>query len=74
MSRKTHRKGALSKHGTGVVASAFTDRDIFFQSLPASAGGLVLRPGQRVEYDLVEGPQGQWYAVNIEVIDDPALN
>ncbi|KJV33751.1 hypothetical protein VI08_10290 [Luteibacter yeojuensis] len=34
------------------------------------AGALRLRPGQRVEFDLHEGPDGQWYATSVRPLQD----
>ena len=46
------------------------DRDIYFCSPPTEAGGLAIKPGQKVTYELMLGSDGQYYAVNLEFINE----
>ncbi|CAK9888704.1 MULTISPECIES: hypothetical protein [Pseudomonas] len=57
-----------------VSIPTFREDDVFFQIGSAMPDGLVLHEGQVVSYELVQGPQGQWFAVDIQIIEEPPLN
>ncbi|MNR41186.1 hypothetical protein D3C85_1595460 [compost metagenome] len=74
MSRIPRPPAGSTESELSVSTPTFREQDIFFQTAPATPEGLVLREGQVVSYELVQGPQGQWFAVDIKIIEDTSLN
>jgi cold shock CspA family protein len=56
--------------GIGSTTSAENDQDIFFCVKPVEEGGPVIKPGQKVTYELMLGSDGHYYAINLQLIDD----
>ncbi|MCQ6257535.1 hypothetical protein [Pseudomonas sp. Q11] len=56
--------------GTGLTNPHENRRDIFFSVRPIEEGGPVIKPGQKVAYELMLGDDGQYYAINLQVISD----
>lgn len=54
----------------GLPTADENERDIFFSVPPTREGGPVIKPGQKVSYELMLGDDGQYYAINLQVIDD----
>jgi cold shock CspA family protein len=50
------------------------DGQLVFLKGAVGDGTPVIREGQRVSYELVQGLDGLWYAVNIVIEDEPPLN
>ncbi len=51
--------------GTGCIIDDRWGRPVYFHAPP----GLAFGPGQRVTYEVVDGPDGVLYAVNLRVED-----
>lgn len=74
MTKKTPRAVQSNCSATRQHTTAYDGKDIFFRNTTSRQGGLVLREGQVVTYDLVRGPGGEWMAANIEIGEEPTLN
>ncbi|QBF26345.1 cold shock domain-containing protein [Pseudomonas tructae] len=74
MSRNPRPPVGSTESELSVSTPSWQEQDIFFQIGPSTPGGLILREGQVVSYELVQGPQGQWFAVDIQIIEEPPLN
>ncbi|WP_317657870.1 hypothetical protein [Pseudomonas sp. KU43P] len=46
---------------------------VFFRGAVGD-GSQVIREGQKVSYELLQGEDGLWYAVNLVIEDEPLLN
>lgn len=51
---------------TGCIIADQGGRPVYFHAPP----DLMIRPGQRVTYEVLEGPDGKLYAVNLRLEDD----
>lgn len=70
MSRSSHQATSSTEFEMSVSTPSYDKQDIFFQV----GDGLKLREGQTVTYDLIQGPQGQWFTVDIRTVEEPPLN
>ncbi|MDF9618027.1 hypothetical protein P5705_10265 [Pseudomonas entomophila] len=50
------------------------EREVAFLKGAVGDGTSIIREGQHVSYELVQGADGLWYAVNIVVVDEPRLH
>ncbi|MFJ3448578.1 cold-shock protein [Pseudomonas sichuanensis] len=50
------------------------ESEVIFLQGAVGDGKPVIREGQHVSYELAQGPDGLWYAVNIVIEDEPYLN
>lgn len=57
---------------SGHVAPA--ESEVIFLQSAVGDSTAIIREGQLVSYDLAQGPDGLWYAVNIVIEDEPYLN
>lgn len=55
---------------TGSTTIADYDQDIFFSVTPVAEGGPVIKPGQKVTYELMLGGDGRYYAIDLQLIGD----
>lgn len=74
MPKKTPQTAHSTRSAIHNPAVSYDEQDIFFRNTTSRQGGLVLREGQVVTYDLVRGPGGEWMAANIEIGEEPTLN
>jgi cold shock CspA family protein len=58
-----------AKGGMGMITAHLDGQEIFFRVRSVEEGGPVIKVGQQVSYEVQLGPDGQYYAVNLEVID-----
>ncbi|MCL6705194.1 hypothetical protein [Pseudomonas sp. T1.Ur] len=56
--------------GIGLTSADNNKQDILFSVLPTKEGGPAIKPGQKVTYELMLGDDGQYYAINIQVISE----
>jgi len=54
----------------GLSATYENERDIYFSVPPIKEGGPAIKPGQKVTYELMLGDDGQYYAINLQVVSD----
>ncbi|WP_260957650.1 hypothetical protein [Pseudomonas citri] len=72
MQKQPARRNIPAAGSTVSRIAAECERDIYFCSPPTEDGGPVIKPGQKVTYELMLGSDGQYYAVNLELISkDP---
>ncbi|MCE1117152.1 MULTISPECIES: hypothetical protein [Pseudomonas] len=50
------------------------ESEVIFLQSAVGDGTAIIREGQQVSYDLAQGPDGLWYAINIVIEDEPYLN
>ncbi|MDH0733026.1 hypothetical protein N5F23_22525 [Pseudomonas sichuanensis] len=50
------------------------ENEVIFLQGEVGDGTPVIREGQHVSYDLAQGVDGLWYAINIVIEDEPYLN
>ncbi|MEN5240669.1 MULTISPECIES: hypothetical protein [Pseudomonas] len=62
----------VAKVDTGQVVPS--ESEVIFLQSAVGDGTAIIREGQLVSYDLAQGPDGLWYAVNIVIEDEPYLN
>ncbi|WP_248799370.1 cold shock domain-containing protein [Pseudomonas sp. MWU13-2105] len=64
-----------ARGGIGVITAHVDGRELFFHVRSAADGGPKLRAGDTVSYEVVRGADGQFYAINLEVLDSapPAM-
>ncbi len=61
-----------ARGGIGVITAHVDGRELFFHVKSAADGGPTLRAGDTVTYDVVQGADGRFYAINLEVVEaDP---
>ncbi|MCU1749272.1 hypothetical protein BK659_18380 [Pseudomonas brassicacearum] len=70
MKKQPIERNDSSKGCIGMISAHVDGREIFFRINSVEDGGPVIKVGQTVTYDLEE-KDGQYFAVNIEVVDDP---
>ncbi|MEF9672066.1 cold shock domain-containing protein [Pseudomonas sp. MWU13-2100] len=58
-----------ARGGIGVITAHVGGRELFFHVKSATDGGPELKAGDTVSYDVVRGEDGQFYAVNLEVVE-----
>lgn len=59
-----------ARGGIGVITAHVDGRELFFHVKSAADGGPTLRAGDTVAYDVVQGADGQFYAINLEVVEN----
>ena len=70
MKKQPEKHDDSSKGCIGMISAHVDGREIFFRINSVEDGGPLIKVGQTVTYDLEE-KDGQYFAVNIEVVDDP---
>ncbi|WP_191486343.1 cold shock domain-containing protein [Pseudomonas sp. FEN] len=58
-----------ARGGIGVITAHVDGRELFFHVKSAAEGGPVLTAGDTVTYEVVQGADGQFYAINLEVVE-----
>ncbi|WP_338522536.1 cold shock domain-containing protein [Pseudomonas batumici] len=59
-----------ARGGVGVITAHLDGRELFFHVKSAADGGPVLKAGDTVTYEVVQGKDGQFYAINLEVVEN----
>lgn len=70
MEKQPVKRYESAKDSIGLTNPQENRRDIFFSVRPIEEGAPVIKPGQKVAYELMLGDDGQYYAINLQVIDD----
>lgn len=70
MEKQPVKRHDSAEGGIGLTPSHANGQHIFFRVPPVEEGGPVIKPGQKVAYELMLGDDGQYYAINLQVISD----
>ncbi|WP_166364218.1 cold-shock protein [Pseudomonas akapageensis] len=71
MSKQVSEQYDSAKGGFGYITAHCNGADIFFRVRSVEDGGPAIKEGQTVTYELMQGKDGRYYAINIEIVDDP---
>ncbi|WP_166364230.1 cold-shock protein [Pseudomonas akapageensis] len=70
MSKQTSERYDSARGGFGYIIAHHDGREIFFRVRSIEDGGPPIKEGQAVTYELMQGQGGEFYAINIEVVED----
>jgi|GEM_PF-2253823 len=69
MDKHCEERYDAARGGIGVITAHVDGRELFFHVKSVVDGGPKLRAGDTVAYDVVQGADGQFYAINLEVVE-----
>ena len=69
MDKYSEERYDSARGGIGMVTAHVDGRELFFHVKSSADGGPTLKVGDTVTYDVVQGEDGQFYAVNLEVVE-----
>ena len=59
-----------ARGGVGVITAHVDGRELFFHVKSVADGGPKLKSGDTVTYEVVQGEDGRFYAINLEVVEN----
>ena len=68
MEKQPVKRHASIEDNVGLAPVYEKGRDILFCVNPTEEGGPIIKPGQKVTYELMLGPDGQYYALNLHIV------